>query len=81
MSSHEVTEDAESTCRSCGDVPDERSACFACGACFECRSDDCEICCDRIEYMKAEQAKYKELQENDAGSNKLPCSLLGPGLD
>ena len=45
------------TCRMCGDEPDERSACPECGACWECASDDCGICCDRIAYKIAETQK------------------------
>lgn len=50
-------------CRMCGEVPDERSACPECGACWECASDDCGICVDRIAYKIAETPKIATRKE------------------
>ena len=48
---------AEAKCRMCGDEPDERTACPECGGCFACSSDDCGVCCERLDYMKTETAR------------------------
>jgi hypothetical protein len=58
--------DAQKSCRMCISVYPE-VPCPECGACFQCASDDCAFCVERLKFLRQEQERAARADDENGG--------------